>query len=106
MGSISQNGTPESYDYIVVGAGIGGTVVSSRLKERHPDYSVLLIEAGHDASRDPMVQQPLMAPLLQGGEFDWNYASVPQEGLDGRVVVENAGKALGGGSAINYGRMC
>ena len=41
--------------------------------------------------------------MLRGGELDWKYESTPQEHLDGRRIYEAAGKALGGGSVINYG---
>ena len=47
------NGPSELFDYIVVGGGIGGTVVASRLLERDPSLSILLIEAGPDFSETP-----------------------------------------------------
>lgn len=104
-GSLSPDGTcSNSYDYIIVGAGIAGSALASRLSQRHPHRSVLLIEAGKVAKDNPLVPQPLVAPLLRGGELDWKYESTPQEHLGGRRVFEAAGKALGGGSVINYGK--
>jgi choline dehydrogenase-like flavoprotein len=91
------------YDYIIVGGGIAGCVVASRLHERHPKRTVLLIEAGQVASKHPLVPPPLAAPLLRGSELDWNYSTVPQRHLEGRCIYEGAGKALGGGSVINAG---
>ena len=102
-GSLSPNGTCNGYDYIVVGAGIAGSALASRLRERHPHRSILLIEAGKNPKDNPLVPQPLVAPMLRGGELDWKYESTPQENLGGRRVYEAAGKALGGGSVTNYG---
>lgn len=44
----------QTFDYIIVGAGLTGTTVASRLSE-DPNVSVLLIEAGGDARQDPRV---------------------------------------------------
>ncbi|KAK4694499.1 hypothetical protein P7C71_g3105, partial [Lecanoromycetidae sp. Uapishka_2] len=102
--SLRPDGTcTNSFDYIVVGAGIAGSALASRLHQRHPHRSVLLIEAGKTPNDNPLVPQPLVAPMLRGGELDWKYESTPQEHLDGRRIYEAAGKALGGGSVINYG---
>ena len=91
------------FEYIIVGGGIAGSVLASRLRERHPQRSILLIEAGKDASKHPLVSSPLNAPLLRGSELDWNYTTVTQEHVGHRPIYEGAGKALGGGSVINYG---
>ena len=95
-----------SFDYIIIGAGIAGTTLASRLSERYPERSVLLIEAGQGPDKykdNPLVPQPLVAPMMRGGELDWKYTSTPQERLGGRQIYEAAGKAVGGGSVINYG---
>lgn len=100
--------TTEAFDFIVVGGGVGGTVVASRLRERDPSLSILLIEAGPDSSKTPLAETaaaPLMAALLKGSELDWNYETVPQKHLDGKKVYVGAGKAMGGGSVINYGSL-
>ena len=93
----------ETIDYIIVGAGIAGTVLASRLHEKNPSLSILLLEAGEDQSRHPNVPSPLTVALLRASEADWNYESVPQINLDHRKFYAGAGKALGGGSVINYG---
>ncbi|CAG8977005.1 hypothetical protein HYALB_00012857 [Hymenoscyphus albidus] len=92
-----------SYHYIIVGGGIAGSVVASRLHEKHPKLSILLIEAGPDVSKNPLVTDSANGPFLVGSELDWGYSTVPQRQLNNRILPNNAGKALGGGSAINAG---
>jgi len=93
-----------SYDYIIVGAGSAGCVVAARLSE-DPNVSVLLVEAG--GSDDTfLVNTPLSSPLLQRGELDWQYKTVPQ--TNSCMAHANGqsnwprGKVLGGCSSINY----
>ncbi|WP_088343042.1 MULTISPECIES: GMC family oxidoreductase [Rhodomicrobium] len=87
------------FDFIVCGAGPGGSVVAARLAE-NPEVSVLLIEAG--GSDDvPEVMNPGQWPLNLGSERDWGFAAEPNPHLNGRAIPLNMGKVLGGGSSIN-----
>lgn len=86
-------------DYVIVGGGIGGCVLASRLHQKYPSASILLIEAGADVTNDPLVLGNAMH--LPHSNLDWGYRTVPQKHLGGRVCANAAGKALGGGSAIN-----
>ena len=90
-----------SADYIIVGGGIGGCVVASRLHQKYPAASILLIEAGPDVSKHPMIVNSTPTPILQHSELDWDYKTVPQKHLRNKICFGAAGKALGGGSAIN-----
>ena len=90
-----------TYDFIIVGGGTAGSVVASRLQEKLPNASVVLIEAGQDASGHPLVNDIKNAPRLVKSEFDWDFYTVPQRHLNNRVLQNAAGKALGGGTAIN-----
>src|SRR5690606_7015835 len=66
------------FDYIVVGGGIGGLVVASRLSE-DADKNVLLIEAGADRRGDPRIDTPgLMGAMYGNPDFDWSFTTVPQ----------------------------
>ncbi|KAL2862676.1 GMC family oxidoreductase [Aspergillus lucknowensis] len=90
-------------DYIIVGGGLTGCAVASRLKQRDPALDILILEAGSDPSdREETKTFPPLFSLL-GSDLDWKYETVPQPNTAGRVHPVHAGKALGGGSVINFG---
>ncbi|KAJ7673749.1 aryl-alcohol oxidase-like protein [Mycena polygramma] len=90
------------YDFIVVGAGTAGCVVAARLTE-NPVVKVLLIEAGvsDNGTDSSTIYTPLLAGTGSGTEFDWNYTTTAQAGLDGRAIGYPRGFVLGGSSSIN-----
>jgi choline dehydrogenase-like flavoprotein len=88
-------------DFIIIGGGIGGCVVASRLYEKNPALCIVLIEAGADVSKHPLIIDPMTTPLLQHSELDWDYKTVPQVHMNNKTCYGAAGRALGGGSAIN-----
>lgn len=90
----------EVWDYIVVGGGLAGSVVSNKLLALNSDAKILVIEAGPDAGDRSDILYANSTNLI-GGDFDWNYNSIPQESLNQRKIQSAAGKALGGGSVIN-----
>ncbi|KAF2026476.1 putative glucose dehydrogenase [Setomelanomma holmii] len=90
-------------DIIVVGGGLAGTVVASRLHQRLPDLDIVLIEAGPDPSDNPNVTNFADGAKLHFSELDSKFMTMPQEGLDGKSKYNCAAKALGGGTVINYG---
>lgn len=75
-------------------------MVSNRLLALNNTAKILLIEAGPNADDRTDILYANSTNLI-GGDFDWNYYSVPQAGLNGREIQSAAGKALGGGSVIN-----
>ncbi|KAK2038780.1 alcohol oxidase [Colletotrichum somersetense] len=98
----SQEIDETSFDYIIVGGGTAGLVLASRLSE-DDDVRVLVVEAGADKSTDPLVLTPgLVAGLYGKEEYDWNFTSVPQPGLNNRRINQARGKMLGGSSALNF----
>jgi choline dehydrogenase-like flavoprotein len=88
-------------DYIIIGGGVGGCVVASRLHQKCPSASILLIEAGLDASKNPMSVDSIPTPVFQHSDLEWNYKTVSQKHLSNKICSAGAGKAVGGGSAIN-----
>ncbi|OLN96701.1 Pyranose dehydrogenase 3-like protein 1 [Colletotrichum chlorophyti] len=91
----------ESYDYIIVGGGTAGVAVAARLSEGLPDSKILLIEAGPAAWDEPKINVPGMKGSTLGTKYDWNFTTVPQPNVNGRVLPVNRGKVLGGSSALN-----
>jgi len=85
------------YDYVIVGAGSAGCVLANRLSARN---DVLLLEAGRpDEKRE--ISIPIAHVDLLGTEYDWDFRTTPQEGLDGRRITLAQGRTLGGSSSIN-----
>ncbi|KAH0444703.1 GMC oxidoreductase [Colletotrichum camelliae] len=91
-----------AFDYVIVGGGTAGLVVASRLTA-DPEVRVLVVEAGSDQSTNPLVLTPgLVAGLYGKEEYDWNFTSVPQAGLNNRRINQSRGKMLGGSSGLNF----
>jgi len=87
------------FDYIIVGAGSAGCILASRLSEDGKS-SVCILEAGGREIPES-VQNPATWYLTWGGDIDWNYETVPQPGLNGKVTHEPRGKLIGGSSQLN-----
>jgi choline dehydrogenase-like flavoprotein len=89
-------------DYIIVGGGLTGCVVASRLKQADPNLDVQIIEAGADESNNEATKTfPTLFSLLDS-DLDWSYKTTPQKNTADRVHQIHAGKALGGGSVTNF----
>ncbi|RLM01980.1 hypothetical protein CFD26_109003 [Aspergillus turcosus] len=87
------------YDFIIVGGGVSGLVVANRLSE-DPNVSVLIIEAGPSVLDNENVTNVDAYSRAFGTEIDWQFLSVPQI-FGEKAQILRAGRALGGGSAIN-----
>ncbi|HEY0214382.1 MAG TPA: GMC family oxidoreductase N-terminal domain-containing protein, partial [Paenirhodobacter sp.] len=86
-------------DYIVIGAGSGGSALAYRLCEA--GKRVVIIEfGGTDAG--PFIQMPgALSYPMNMPMYDWGLKSDPEPGLGGRELVTPRGKVIGGSSSIN-----
>ena len=104
LGNIVYNGKiSDNYDFVIVGGGLAGLVLASRLSE-DANHTVLVLEAG--ASGDAVAQQinvPANAyySTLLGTSYDWRYVTEPQTHAAGRSLPWPRGKVLGGSTAVN-----
>lgn len=99
----SMKGNSVDADYIIIGGGLTGCAVASRLSEFKPDHKIIVFEAGPDAFTDPRTKDIGGAFALARSDLDYNYSGVHQENTNGRSHNITGGKVLGGSSILNYG---
>lgn len=88
----------ETFDYIVIGGGSGGSAVAGRLAV-DGTRRVCLLEAG-GRNDNIFVKTPGFMPFIPQAS-NYRYETVPQKGLNGRTGYQPRGRGLGGSSAIN-----
>ncbi|KAJ3722216.1 hypothetical protein C8R42DRAFT_666376 [Lentinula raphanica] len=91
----------DSYDYVIVGGGLTGSVVASRLTE-NSNTTVLVLEAGVSHQGVDIIEVPGLQSFTGPGTiYNWNYTSVPQIHLLNNTIPAPRGHVLGGSSSIN-----
>ena len=91
---------PDTYDFIVTGAGSAGCAVARRLAEAG-QYRVLLLEAG-PPDKNPWIHIPLgYAKTYVDPSVNWMFETEPQPQMHNRRLYLPRGKTLGGSSSIN-----
>lgn len=89
----------DHFDYIIVGAGSAGCVLSDRLSAE--GRRVLVLEAGGSDARF-WIRTPIgYGRTFADASVNWKYQTQPSPGLDGRAMYWPRGRVLGGSSSIN-----
>lgn len=89
-------------DYLILGGGLAGCVLATRLKEYNPELTVTLLEAGPNEHENPLILDPMGTFQMHNSRYEYNYATVPQAGYNGRAVYNAGGKQLSGSTAVNF----
>ncbi|KAI4169655.1 MAG: hypothetical protein LQ343_005533 [Gyalolechia ehrenbergii] len=104
-------GSPgNTFDYVIVGGGLAGLTLASRLSE-DSETTVAVIEAGGfyeelvgNVSQIPAddVRWTSKSTSDVNPLIDWGFSTTPQAGALDQVIHYARGKALGGSTARNY----
>ena len=90
----------EEFDYIIIGAGSAGCVLTNRIINSGK-HKVLLIEAGGNDSY-PWIHIPVgYYKTMHNPKTDWCYKTEPDETMENVSIPYPRGKTLGGSSSIN-----
>lgn len=86
-------------DYVIVGAGSGGSALGYRLAEA--GHRVAIIEFG-GTDWGPFIEMPAaLSYPMNMGRYDWGMGTEPEPHLGNRRLVTPRGKVIGGSSSIN-----
>ena len=90
----------ETFDFVIVGAGSAGSVLTNRLSE-DPAVTVLVLEAG-PSDWHPYIHVPAgFIKTFYSRRVNWLYQMEPSAWTGGRRILAPRGKTLGGSSSIN-----
>jgi len=90
----------ETFDYVIVGSGPGGSVLADRLTADGKS-TVCVLEAGpRDSNRFIRIPAGYIKNL-NNPDVAWQFRSEPSTGSGGREVYLPQGKVLGGSTSIN-----
>jgi choline dehydrogenase len=92
--------SPETFDFVIVGAGSAGCALAYRLTESG-EYRVLLLEAGED-DRWIWLRIPTgIAKVMVGERALWRFATETEPGLGNRPLFWPRGRVTGGTATVN-----
>lgn len=93
----------DEYDFVIIGAGSGGSVLANRLSEI-ANWKILLLEAGKE---EIFVNQiPILASAWHSTDYNWAFKIEPSNNYclaaENKRCLWSAGKVVGGTSSINF----
>ena len=88
------------FDYIIIGAGSAGCVLSNRLSE-NKNNKVAVIEAGKQSDIWKVKMPLALLYTMHDPKYNWKYYSEPEPNLNNRRLFCPRGKMIGGCSAHN-----
>ena len=71
-------------DYLVLGGGLAGCVLATRIREYDPSASVTLVEAGPNEHENSLITEPMGTFQLHMSPLEYNHHTVPQKSYNGR----------------------
>ncbi|MBO0751454.1 MAG: GMC family oxidoreductase N-terminal domain-containing protein [Bradyrhizobiaceae bacterium] len=90
----------ETFDYVIIGSGSAGSVLTNRLSE-DADTTVCVLEAG-PSDWHPYIHLPAgFIKTFHMRSINWAYQQDPGPFTGGRSIYAPRGKTLGGSSSIN-----
>ncbi len=90
----------QGFDYIIIGAGSAGGLLTLRLSQ-NPDTRVLLLEAGSGEHHWSIRMPAATRNNYSGGPRNWCFETEPEPFMDNRRLFQPRGKVIGGSSSIN-----
>ena len=94
------NKMADTFDYVIVGSGAAGSVLSGRLVE-DANTTVCTLECG-PPDRHPFIHIPAgFIKMLFNPTYTWQFQTEPGDGINGRRIPTTQGRTLGGSSSIN-----
>jgi choline dehydrogenase len=87
----------QHFDYVIVGGGTAGCILSLRIAAKHPDAAVLLLERGPQSWPEPVSNYSLQHTLLSS-EF---VEKMPDRSSPTGLSM-NAARIIGGGWSVNH----
>ena len=90
----------EEFDYIIVGSGSSGSVITNRLSEIN-NIKICVLEAGGN-NQHPYIKMPAgFIKTINDKRFNWCFKTEANENVNNREILFPRGKGLGGSSSIN-----